>query len=169
MTIDRQKLVPYAVAAFVVALVALLVVLDVLASLPATPVRPAPPPEKRPEAVQPQPRKQPEQQPQTQPKDEVQNLVLFTEVKFKDTTVTTGRKFRTPQDKEPSEQWCYILRIVRGHGAQQRVELGEKQGASPVRWFSLMPQAASDIGYSLSDLEAARGKCRFTNSSPQTP
>ena len=167
MTIDRDKLIPYGMAALVVALVALLVAIDVLASLPATPVRSAPPPEKRPEAARPQPRKEPESQPREKPRDEVQNMVLFTEVNFKDTKVTTGRRFRTPRDEVPSEQWCYIQRSVRGRGAEQQIVLGQKQGSGPVRWATLTPEAAADIGYSLSDLEAAPDKCRFTGSSPQ--
>lgn len=167
MTIDRDKVIPYGMAALVVALVALLVAIDVLASLPAAPARSAPSPEKPPEAARPQLRKQPESQPREKPGEEVQNMVLFTEVNFKDTKVTTGRRFRTPRDEVPSEQWCYILRSVRGRGAQQQIMLGEKRGAAPVRWFSLTPEAAADIGYPLSDLEAARDKCRFTGSSPQ--
>jgi len=161
--IDRDKVIPYGIAGLVVALVAFLVGIDVVASLPGGTVTPAPPPEKPPEALRPQPRKEPE----SQPKDEVQNMVLFTEVNFKDTKVTTGRRFRTPRDKEPSEQWCYIQRSVRGRGAEQQIMLGEKRGNGPVRWATLTPEAAADIGYSLSDLEAAPDKCRFTGSSPQ--
>ena len=92
----------------------------------------------------------------------MQNLVLFTEVPFHGTHVTTGRKFARPQDAEPSEQWCYILRDAPGAAAQRRVVLGEKRGASPLRWLAVGPLAADDIGFSLADLEAARGKCRFT-------
>jgi Aspartyl protease len=65
--------------------------------------------------------------------------VLFTDVSFRDTKVTTGRKFRTPQDKEPSEQWCYIMRRVQGRGADQRITLGEKFGSRAVQWAALSP------------------------------
>lgn len=161
MTIDQEKIVPYGLAALVVLLVAVLVVIDVLASLPEAPARPAPPPPEPPRAerVKPEPPATPKQE---RPENEVENMVLFTDVGFKDTKVTTGRRFRTPHDKEPSEQWCYIMRYVQGRGADRRITLGEKSGAGPVQWTPLSTQAATDIGYALSDLEAARGRCRFT-------
>lgn len=167
--IDRESFVPYGIAGLVVVLVAALVGIDVVASLPPAPAKPAPPPQVAaapPAPVPPAPVK-PEPAPLPAPKKpdkEVQNLVLFTEVPFRDTKVTTGHKFKRPQDEEPSEQWCYIMRRVQGRDADQRITLGEKRGAGPVQWAALTPQAAADIGYALSDLESARGRCRFTES-----
>jgi hypothetical protein len=158
--INRETLVPYGIAGLVLVLVAGLVGLDVVASLPSAPATPAPAPAPVPQVapapappVPPAPNK---------PEKELQNLVLFTEVPFRGTNVTTGRRFSRPQDERPSEQWCYILRRVRGRAADQRVTLGTRQGSSPVRWEVQGAQAAADLGFSLAELEAARGKCRFT-------
>ena len=166
--IDRERFVPYGIAGLVVVLVVGLVGIDVVASLPGAPAKPAPPPQVAaapPAPVKPEPAPSPAQKKSDK---EVQNLVLFTEVPFRDTKVTTGRKFKRPQDAEPSEQWCYIMRRVRGRAADQRVTLGTRQGSAPVRWAAQTPQAAADIGFSLSDLEAARGKCRFAESGPKS-
>lgn len=151
MMFERETIVPYALAGAVIALVALLVTIDVVAALPDSPPKPAPAKTEKAE--------------RHLPTREVQNLVLFTKVEFKDTTVMTGVEYKTPEAREPSEQWCYIERLVQTDGAARKVTLGTKSGAEAVKWLRLDPQAAADIGYSLSDLETARGKCRFAKSS----
>jgi hypothetical protein len=154
---NRETLVPYGIAGLVLMLVAGLVGLDVVASFPSAPATPAPAPAPQVAPVPVNPPPAP-----NKPEKEVQNLVLFTEVPFRDTKVTTGRRFSRPQDEKPSEQWCYILCQGPGAAAQRHIALAEKRGTGPLRWLAVGPQAAADLGFSLAELEAARGKCRFT-------
>jgi len=143
MIIDREKAIPYGLASLVTILVLILVGMDVWTNLPAD----------FKERLKPDP--------SPAPSREVENFVLFREVPFKDTSVTTGQRYESRFADKPLAQWCYVARNFES-GADRKFTLGEKDGEGSVTWHTVTDQTARDLGYSRSDLIAARDKCRFS-------
>ena len=78
--------------------------------------------------------------------------------------VVTGAKYASSDSRFPSHQWCYANSAKKIGNSVVKIEVGNKQGRSPVEWESLTDEQARESGVTLSTFANLRRHCQFVES-----
>ena len=90
------------------------------------------------------------------------NYVIFKETPFTEDgfeRVMIGMEYENSDSDLPSEQWCYIERVV-GNATSKQVSLSSKAGRNRID-NPVTSEMASELSTSVETLQAAQTQCRF--------